>query len=231
MGDKLRDQWDALTNSPDSLAAMREAVLGGQGFAIIANRSNKLDAMTVDQLRSVHDGEAEDWRILGGAERAARPVPVRFLMPGRNDPISDLFVASLKLRSKVTTKHRKDSAEVITAVASDPGGIGVVNFASLPADLSKSSIKVIGIVDGKQTHTPTAESIMDGSYPYAERFYLYVHPKATKEAKDFATILAEPGRWANTFAEHGFVRTMPKPESESGPATKPTGKKTSKQPK
>ena len=104
---------------------------------------------------------------------------------------------------------------MLSDVATNIGAIGVVNVASLPPDLAKSGVKILGLVDGKNTYRPSVEAILSGAYPYAERFYLYVHPKASFEAKDFAKMLAEPGRWAKAFAEQGFVRTMPQPQNDS----------------
>jgi ABC-type phosphate transport system substrate-binding protein len=86
-----------------------------------------------------------------------------------------------------------DTAAVVAAVGTDPYAIGFADFAGIPE--AGQTVKILGIaVAGERgkpvTVQPSAATIRDESYPFAERLCLYVHPDASDTGKAFAGFLA-----------------------------------------
>jgi ABC-type phosphate transport system substrate-binding protein len=87
-----------------------------------------------------------------------------------------------------------------------------VDLAAIPK--TGQTIKVIGIIrtknnaggDGQKPEVirPTAATIRDGTYPLAERIFLYVHPKASEAAKGFAKFLASESL-EQAYHSHGLL--------------------------
>jgi ABC-type phosphate transport system substrate-binding protein len=107
-------------------------------------------------------------------------------------PFPGIGVPRDKLR-RVT--YKKDTAEAVAAVSMDPQAIAFVDLAAIPA--SGQSVKVLPVKFGQgekaRNIAPTAENIRSAMYPLSQRYFLYVHPKASDTAKDFARFLATCG--------------------------------------
>ena len=132
----------------------------------------------------------------------------------RPDATAELFhekgVTARRVRA---TTLAKSTAEVISAVSIDPQAIAYVNFAQIPA--ANEAVKVLAIGPADKAVPPTAQTILDGSYPLGERLTLYVSPKAGEMARDFVKFIVSGG-CASAFGPHGLV--MPPRE----PATRPS---------
>jgi hypothetical protein len=89
---------------------------------------------------------------------------------------------------------KKDTAEVLAALSADPLGIAFVDLSALPADPAKAGVKVLAVTAGGKAVMPSAESIRTAMYPFSQRLFLYVHPKASDTAKDFAKFIATCGQ-------------------------------------
>jgi len=104
---------------------------------------------------------------------------------------------------KLTLK--KDTADVVAAVSMDPNAIGFVDLTALPGgglsvdSLAKAgqTVKVLAIqlkIGGEtKAIAPTARNVRNAMYPLSQRIFLYVHPKASDTAKDFAKFVATCG--------------------------------------
>ncbi|MCL2701953.1 MAG: substrate-binding domain-containing protein, partial [Phycisphaerae bacterium] len=126
-----KDRWEAL--------AVEEHVVAARAVAIVVHERNPVDSLTMDQLIMLFSGRAKDWSAFGGTGRAVRcyglagglPQTVLFhekvLPAARCGPIT----------------RRKDSSEVLAALASDPQAIAFVDaVAALSAG---DSVKIVAI--------------------------------------------------------------------------------------
>jgi ABC-type phosphate transport system substrate-binding protein len=129
------------------------------------------------------------------------------------EPAAGLFARECLPSAKfgrVTLK--KDSNDVIAAVGMDPQAIGFVDLTACsnrPLGVNSgaegaenpyggtANVKVLAIQVGMgekaKIMRPTEENIRNAMYPLSQRLYLYVHPKASDVAKDFAKFLATCG--------------------------------------
>lgn len=187
------EQWNQM--------APQETVIAGRAVAVVVNLANPLEAMTPAQLRAVLAGEIDNWKKIGGAD--AR---IACNAPRPADPSSRLVAQELLGHENwKVAAWRKDSREVLGAVATDANAVGFVDAAIFRAlddsstrPSTQQAVKVLGIRMGKpdaeRVVLPTAETIANARYPLSQRLLLYVNPKAGKPAQDLAAFLASGGR-------------------------------------
>lgn len=182
-----------------------EHLLAGRATAIIVNAANKLDALPRDHVEAIFSGETEDWAVVDGTslvEPERRPpgtkatitIPIHRYGVRQADPAAIVFQQGRPPRAKnARLTQLPDTAAVVAAVGTEPYAIGFAEFASIPE--AGQTVKILGIAvagdgAGPITVRPSAATIRDESYPFAERLYLYVHPDASDTAKAFAAFLA-----------------------------------------
>lgn len=182
-----------------------EHVLTGRATAVIVNAANKLESLPQAQIAAIFAGETNDWETIGDA---GLPAPAKRLGPSgipinrfgtREHDASKILASRGGKPAKVgRLALLADTQAVVAAVSVDPQGIGLVNIVDLPR--TGQTVKVLG-VDGaapgpgraSDVVRPTATTIRNESYPFAERISVFVHPKASETGKSFSEFLASCG--------------------------------------
>jgi len=204
-------KWNALGPGGTGPA---EYMLAGRAVAVIVNPANKVESLTLGQIQAIFQGEVDDWAIIGstgltagggtglGPEGAARrraggdTIPIhRFGLYSR-EPATKVFEKECLVRRKWRrVKTKKDTAAAVAAVSMDPRAIAFVNLSAIPA--TGQNVKVlaiqIGIGEKAKIIQPTPDNIRNAMYALSQRLFLYVHPKASDTAKDFAKFIATCG--------------------------------------
>jgi ABC-type phosphate transport system substrate-binding protein len=188
--EKYGEKWNELM--PEKL------VMAGRAVAIIVNRANKTKSLTLDQVRAVFDATTNNWATVGstGLTTGGRGAAIRRFGLPSTDPATAIFhkngLAAAKIQ-RVTKK--KDTAAVVAAVSMDANAIGFVDLAAIPT--TGQTVKVLpiqlGLGDRARIIAPSAQNIRTAMYPLSKRMYVYVHPRASKTAKDFAKFIATCG--------------------------------------
>ena len=211
------EKWNALGRDkqgrPDGTGPA-EYVIASRAVAIIVNPTNKIKSLTLGQIQAMFNGELRNWSVLGETGLTApvgpggRPGEIRIHPFGlfEREPATAVFGAECLARdkwSRVTSK--KDTAAAVAAVGVDPQAIAFVDLTAIPAGDRNVKILAIQMGIGKKARIvePTIENIRTAMYPLTQRLFLYVHPKASKTAKDFAAFVAtcggsEAGPYADT---------------------------------
>lgn len=199
--------------------APTEHVLAGRATAVIVNAANKLESLSQAHIEAIFAGETNDWDAITGT---GLPAPAKKLGPNaipinrfgtrEHDASKILGPRGGKPAKAGRLTLLADTNAVVAAVSLDPQGIGLVNIVDLPR--TGQTVRVLGVEGaaagpGKVPDVvrPTATTIRDESYPYAERLSVFVHPKASKTAKSFAEFLASCGS-ASSSQEAETVRVM-----------------------
>jgi len=188
----------------------------GRAMVFAVHPANTMEIARLEQARELFSLLARSWKPFSGADS-----PVRRYAPFASDPAAKLFhekVLQLSQCGPITRK--KTSAEVIAAVALDPQGIAFVDYTAIPKD--NKAIKVLGIVTDKGIVRPEPKTILDGTWPISQQYYLYVNPKASETAKDFAKFIVS-GACAEVFRKHGMVPAPPQKLEFPAAATQPAG--------
>ncbi|MCD4824708.1 MAG: substrate-binding domain-containing protein [Phycisphaerae bacterium] len=247
MSEKTRDAYR------EKLAAAKPVrhVLGARGVAVIVNPKNPLKSITAEQVVEVFRGKAKSWADVAGAGQTGKTAGGKTAKGGKTaggkntknnkndknsqivryspDPTKDAAVKYfhreiLQANRCRGVQYRKTADSVIGFVASNPGGIGVIDVNDLAKTAAQTGVKVLAIGPAGKAALPTSKNLLAGKYPLARQVIMYVSPNADEATKDFVKFIltAEP---SETFAKAGLVTahskiTMPKPK----PAKKKSAK-------
>ncbi|MCL2645571.1 MAG: substrate-binding domain-containing protein [Phycisphaerales bacterium] len=176
-----------------------ESMPAAAAVAVVVNPANKIASLSIDQLQSILTGKTGDWKLLGSTARSG-DIHV-FGLPGDTTTSKIISKELLPITQASKLKTRKDIAEVLSAVSLDPQAIGFVDLAAIPAG---QNVKILPIGPAIKPADPTPANIKSGMYPLAQRMFLYVHPKASDTAKDFAKFLTS-GECDETFRKNGLI--------------------------
>jgi ABC-type phosphate transport system substrate-binding protein len=174
-----------------------ESTPAASAVAVVVHPTNKLVSLSLDQLQSILNGKTADWKLLGSGSGEIRP----FSLPA--DTTTGRIIAKelMPFTQATKLKPRKDMAEVLSAVSLDPLAIGFVDLAAIPPG---QNVRILPIGTALRAADPTPANIKSGMYPLAQRMFLYVHPKASDTAKEFAKFLTS-GECDDTFRKHGLI--------------------------
>ena len=151
------------------------------GVAVIVNKNNPADSLTIEQLRDLFSGQTETWSD-------GKPV-IAFTRPdgsGTRECFMDAVLGKDgTFGPKVHVKHH------IAALATVRKAVTAVAYTSAGSLEHDDAIKVIR-VNGIE---PTHETIRDNSYPICRTLHLATKGEATGLAKQFIEFaLSEQGQ-------------------------------------
>ncbi|QYG91356.1 hypothetical protein HC251_02165 [Iamia sp. SCSIO 61187] len=183
-----------------------ELAIGLDGVAVITSAGNDVECLTFADLYALAGIEAEGVDRWSEAEAVAEELgsttsfPDESLLlagPGEESGTYDAFisivleeVAGPRVDAGAITEDEAglarpdyaasaDDNSIIETVAGEPGGLGWVGLAY--AEQSED-VRIIPIAraPGDPCVTPTAETVMDGSYPISRDLYIYVSAEAAE---------------------------------------------------
>jgi phosphate transport system substrate-binding protein len=161
-----QDEISKLASLGDMTSDAAEHVLALDGIAVIVNRANTLDKVTVQQVASVFTG----------ATPSLASKELHVVSRDKQSGTYESFV-QLALGGKDVTDraHLVSSGEdVSTAVAKDELAIGFVGLAQV------GSNRALAVQDGKgPARAPTLATISTEDYPFTRRLFFYTpeHPQ------------------------------------------------------
>jgi phosphate transport system substrate-binding protein len=166
------------------------------GITVVVNPSNSVSNLTFDQLRGIYNGSISNWKEVGGAD-AQIAVISRDSSSGTYKDFQKDVLQGDEYRPDALTQPA--TGGVVTEVSQNANAIGYIGFAYLD-----SSVKALSLDKGNGSVTPTAESILNGSYPLSRSLYFYTNGEPsglTKEFTDFVT--SEKGQ--NIVSTVGYI--------------------------
>lgn len=172
---------------------LRPTIVAFDGIGIIVSASSPLAKLSSRQVEQIFAGDITDWSAVGGN-------PGKISIYTRNTSsgtYSDFKALAMKNRDYASSSQKMAGNEQIAAeVAKNPSGIGYVGLAYI----NDPGVKVLAI-DGK---TPTKESVLNHTYPYARPTFYYTNGEATGEAAKFLQFtLSDEGQ--KIVQQVGFV--------------------------
>jgi phosphate transport system substrate-binding protein len=161
-----------------------EIPVAKDGIAIYANEANKVESLTVDQLRDIYLGKIKNWKEVGGND-----APV--VLYGRENSSGTYEFFKEHVLSKqdfaTNTQTLSGTAAVVNAVGKDPNGIGYGGAAY------SKGVKVIKLIgkDGSPI-APSNQTVLAGTYPLSRYLYLYVRQTPTGAIKKYIDWILGP---------------------------------------
>ena len=169
------------------------------GIAVVTNKNNKVQDLTVAQVKDIFTGKITNWKEVGGAD-AQIVVVSREEGSGTRDGFQDI----LGFKSEELTKDAQisdGSGNVKSTVEGNENAIAYISFGYV-----KDGIKSVK-VDGVEAND---DNVVSGKYPISRPF-LVVNKKddMSDEAKSFVDfIMSDKGQ--NIVAEEGFIKAPTK---------------------
>src|SRR5437660_12301472 len=153
---------------------LKETIVAYDGIAVIVNTANSIKGLTKKQVEQIFTGEVTDWSAFGGSGGKIS-VYTRNTSSGTYAEFKEL---AMKKRDYAPDSQKLAGNEQIAAeVGKNPNGVGYVGLAYTKA----TGIKVVPI-DGA---TPSKESVLGKTYPYARPTFYYTNGDPTGLAKQF----------------------------------------------
>ncbi|OJH39843.1 phosphate ABC transporter substrate-binding protein [Cystobacter ferrugineus] len=160
-----------------------EIAVAKDGVTFYVNESNKLDALTAEQLRDIYLGDITNWKDVGGPDA---PIVV---YSRENSSGTYVFVKDHVLKGEDYTPSAQTlpgTAAVVNAVAKEKNGIGYGGAAYA------KGIKELKVLQGKEAIAPSEANIKSGKYPLSRDLYFYLRAKPEGEAKAFLDYILSP---------------------------------------
>lgn len=178
-------------------AGLQGVMYGMDGAAIVVNKANPVDNVSVDQLRDILSGKTEQWPD-------GKPVVVfnRNEDSGTRELIQHVVLKDAKFTDKAQIKH---DGVLLSSVAKIPTAVGFTSAGD-----TNDTVKVVK-VDGV---APTPQTIRDKSYPLYKPLVFATKGQPAPAVKAFIDFCAgDAGQ--KLIAQHHYVPVL---ESANGTA-------------
>ena len=147
------------------------------GITIYANKSNKVNELTIEQLSKIYTGKITNWKEVGGPN-------AQITLYGRENSSGtyEYFKEDVvKGDYAASCQTLPGTAAVVNAVTKDVNGIGYGGAAYA------KNIKIIKVKKDSKSlaYAADAKSIKAGTYPISRYLYMYVINRPTGEIKKY----------------------------------------------
>jgi phosphate binding protein len=170
-------------------------VVAHDGLAVIVHPDNRVDALSIEQLRGILTGRIKTWSGVGGAKGAIH------LLARPEDQGSSEILRHLVLREGDTVADNveviRKTDDAIARVLRDPNAVSFVTFRDVGASKALK-LKSAGALIG-----PSTQTIRSQRYPLRRDLLVYTRRDARPQANDIVSFLEGPGK--HVVAESGFV--------------------------
>jgi phosphate transport system substrate-binding protein len=172
---KVRDRYSVLPT---------ETAVAQDGLAVYVHESSGIQQLTIEQLRSIYNGDVTNWKDVGGPD--AKIV----LYSRENSSGTYVFFKDNVLEGDDFASNAQTlpgTAAVVNAVAKEKLGIG---YGGAAYAKGVKEVKIVG-KDG-QGYLPSPENVAAGKYPLARPLFMYTRGKPGGEAAAFIKFCLSP---------------------------------------
>jgi phosphate transport system substrate-binding protein len=164
------------------------------GLAVMVNPSNKLECITVAQLKKIWapGSTVKNWNEV---DPSWPDQPLSLYGAGTDSGTFDYFTEVINGKAKecrTDYNASEDDNQLATGIAGDKNALGFFGLAYYEAN--KDKIKLVAVDGGKGCVLPSIKTVLDGTYtPLSRPLFIYVNKKALArpEVKNFVTFYLE----------------------------------------
>ena len=164
------------------------------GIAIVVHPQNRVEELTMLQLRDIFFGWVGDWKEVGG-QAGDITVVSREDGSGTRVVFEDLVMTGKRVTPMAVVMP--SSQAVVEYVAEHPEAIGYVSMGYL-----SDQVKILRI----EGVAPTPESVCSGDYHLFRPFFLITHGEPAGETRDFIDFALNPVGQSIVGREYGRVK-------------------------
>lgn len=155
-------------------AKLKSEVVAVDGIAVIVNKANTVQDLTVDEIAGLYTGEITNWSEIGGADMPVVCIG-REAASGTRDGFESVTGTTEKC---VYSQELTSTGDVVQTVSSNPNAVGYASLASVGDSVKAVSVEGV---------TPSEKTILDGTYKI-QRDFILVTPsdrELSSSAADF----------------------------------------------
>lgn len=185
----------------EKAAVTQEFVIAKDGVAVIVNPGEKVENLTIDQIKKIYIGEIRNWKEVGGED-----APIIVVSREEGSGTRGAFTEITKVAGKNEAGEEVDNTTndalvqgstgaVLQTVATTPHTIGYVSLGAL-SDTVKT-VTVEGVA-------PSAETVLSGEYKISRPFLYVAGGELSEVAQLFIDfVLSQEGQ--AIVEESGFI--------------------------
>ncbi len=179
----------------------KELVVARDGIAVIVNPVNKVNSLTLEQIKNIYTGVYTDWSQINGDKGKI------IVLSRESSSGTYVFFQEKVLQKQDYTQSAllmPATSSIIQTVSSDKNAIGYVGLGY--AVKAEPKIKVLGVKEagGKQPVFPNSVNVKSGVYSLARPLHLYTKGNSEGLQKQFIDFcLSEEGQ--KIVEETGYV--------------------------
>jgi phosphate transport system substrate-binding protein len=163
----------------------KEFIVGLDGLAVLVNKNNPIDDISIDQLRDVFMAKITNWKDLGGEDR-----PIVLLSRESNSGTHMFFKETVIRLGDINSKDEfspkallmPSSQAIVDEIYQNPNAIGYAGIGFMNDQTKALSVSARNSIE---YFYPTIENVMNGKYPISRPLYLYTNGEPKGVAKDF----------------------------------------------
>jgi len=162
------------------------------GIAIIVHETNKINNITLAQIRDIYTGKVTNWNQLGGAN-----LPIVSISRDVASGTFEVFNAKVLKDAKVSGSAQMMASNnaILRTVTITPGAIGYVGLGYVT-----DAVNVVPV----NNVVPSEATIRNGSYPVSRNLYMYTNGKARGDAARYLGFLQGP-EGQEIVKQQGFI--------------------------
>lgn len=166
--------------TPDEARRVRGITVARDGIALIVHPSNRIDQLTLEQVRALYAGDVRRWQQLAGANREVTLI-TREEGSGTRAAFESLVMNKRRIMASALVSD--STGAVSQMVGSDPAALGYISIG-----LVDSSVKAlrIGGVDASEAN------IDAGRYPLVRPFLFVTAAQPGAATQDFIAWITGP---------------------------------------
>lgn len=166
--------------------------IGTDALAVVVNDDNDfVTELSIDQLAQIFSGAVTTWLQV---EPGYPDEPIALFSPGTDSGTFDVFVEEVfggdeqPILNAPGIVLSESDYELAQGIAENPYAIGYFGYAYYNS--AQDTLNVVAIDDGSgNAVAPSAETVADGTYPFARPLFIYTSPNIMGEKPQVAAFV------------------------------------------
>lgn len=189
---------EALKAYGDMLSRQAEHTIAIDGLAILVNKQNAINALTIEQIAQVFSGQISNWKQLGGANEDII-IYARDDKSGTWDTFKKLVFNGHYSLTESALRFESNT-ELSDQVAQNANAIGFAGLSSVRQS------KLLAISDNNtEAMKPSEFTVATEDYPLARRLLFYMPPNASSPWVKSFIDFCQSSRGQEIVSKVGFI--------------------------
>jgi phosphate transport system substrate-binding protein len=181
-----------LVTLPPETAILKSVIAARDGIAVVLHPANKVEALTLDQVRDIFSGKITNWKSVGGEDHVIAVIS-REAGSGTRTSFEQI-VGGFALTDNALIQD--SNGTIRETVANDANAIGYLSHG-----LISEKIKPV-TVDG---FSCTEKDIREGNYKLVRPIFLMSKPEASPTCQAFLEYILSP-EGQEVIQQNGLIR-------------------------